>query len=209
MKRVSIRNAVWVAMVMAAGLPAGAQSSQNPFPVTLEKHLADRAKDYTEVSLDKKMLAFASHFMNEKDGDQADAKRIIEKLNGVYVRSYEFDAPGQYTAADLDAVRKQFDTPEWTQMVKTRSRDASDDTDIYMKLVNNEVQGMFVLDAESRELDFVYISGPINPDDLRDLSGNFGIPSGTYEKMKDKEKAQKGEGKTPKAVTKAEKEAQP
>jgi len=209
MKRVSIRNAVWTAVVMvAAGLPAAAQTPQNPFPVTLQKQLADRAKNYTEVSLDRKMLAFASHFMNDKD--DAEGKRIVDKLNGVYVRSYEFDAPGQYTAADLDSIRRQFDTPEWTQLVKTRSRDASDDADIYMKLVNNEVQGMFILDAESKELDFVYISGPINPDDLQDLSGNFGIPAGTYEKMKDKEKAQKKAGeKTPKAVTKADKGDQP
>lgn len=209
MKRVWVRNAVWVA-VMAAGaaLPAAAQSSQPPFPVTLEKQLADRAKNYTEVSLDRKMLAFASRFLNDKD--DAQAKQIVDKLNGVYVRSYEFDKPGQYTAADLEGVRRQFDTAEWTEMVKTRSRDGSDDADIYMKLVNGDVQGMFILNAEAKELDFVYISGPIRPEDLKDLSGNFGIPSGTYEKVKDKEKAQKKAGeKADKAVTKAEKEEQP
>jgi hypothetical protein len=182
-----------------------AQSSQ-PFPVVLEKQLADRASNYTEVSLDRKMLDFASRFMNEKD--DAEGKRIVSKLNGVYVRSYEFDKPGQYTAADLDAVRKQFDTAEWSVLVKTRSRGATDDADIYMKLVNGEVQGMFILDAESKELNFVYISGPIRPEDLKDLSGNFGIPAGSYEmtvKSKDKTK-----DKTEKKVDeKAQKEEQP
>jgi hypothetical protein len=178
-----------VAAIAAMGLPVAAQSSQPPFPVTLQKQLAERAANYTEVSLDKKMLAFASRFMNDKDA--AEGKRIVSKLDGVYVRSYEFDKPGQYTRADLDSVRHQFDTPEWTQLVKTRSRDASDDADIYMKIVNNDVQGMFVLDAEAKELNFVYISGPISPEDLQDLSGNFGIPAGTYEKMKDKEKTGK------------------
>ncbi len=210
MRWASVRNAFWVAAAMAAlGVAALAQSSQTPFPVTLQKQLADRASNYTEVSLDKKMLAFASRFMN--DQDDAEGKRIVSKLNGVYVRSYEFDKPGQYTAADLDAIRQQFDTPEWTTLVKTRSRDGSNDADIYMKLVNDEVQGMFVLDAESRELNFVYISGPIRPEDLKDLSGNFGIPAGTYDlSVKDKQKAKtKAEEKAQKAETKPQKEEQP
>jgi hypothetical protein len=189
-----IRSAICGATMLAGSwLAAGAQSSA-PFPVTLQKQLADRASNYTEVSLDKKMLAFASRFMN--DSDDAEGKRIVSKLNGVYVRSYEFDKPGQYTAADLESIRRQFNTSEWEPMVKTRSRNGSDDADIYMKLVNDEVQGMFILDAESKELNFVYISGPIRPEDLKDLSGNFGIPAGTYAmSTKSKDKSQKAPDK--------------
>lgn len=209
MKRKLIRITVCaVGLVIGAVSPAPAQSTE-PFPVTLGKQLAERASNYTEVSLDRKMLDFASRFMNDKD--DAEGKRIVSKLNGVYVRSYEFDKPGQYTAADLDAVRKQFDTPDWSVLVKTRSRGATDDADIYMKLVNGDVQGMFILDAESKELNFVYISGPIRPEDLKDLSGNFGIPAGSYQmtvKSKDKmkDKSQKADEK---ADAKTQKEEQP
>ena len=176
------------ALLAVSALPAVAQSG--PFPVTLGKELAARASNYTEVSLDRRMLDFASRFMN--NSDDAEGKRIIEKLNGVYVRTYEFDKPGQYTPDDLESIRRQFETPEWTTLVKERSKGATDDADIYMKLVNSEVQGMFILSAEPRELDFVYISGPIRPEDLKDLSGNFGIPSDAY-KLSDKvhDKAQK------------------
>jgi len=206
MKRAWVGIVVGWLAIAGAVIPVAGQSSQQPFPVVLEKQLAERASNYTEVSLDRKMLDFASRFMNDKD--DAEGKRIVSKLNGVYVRSYEFDKPGQYTAADLDAVRKQFDTAEWSVLVKTRSRGATDDADIYMKLVNGEVQGMFILDAESRELNFVYISGPIRPEDLKDLSGNFGIPAGSYEmslkaKDKTKDKAEK------KADEKTQKEEQP
>ena len=208
MKTVWVRIAIWIVAVVGVVLPAAAQA---PFPATLEKQLAERASNYTEVSLDRKMLDFASRFMNDKD--DAEGKRIVEKLNGVYVRSYEFDKPGQYTTADLEAVRRQFDTAEWSQLVKSRSKNASDDADIYMKLVNGEVQGMFILNAESKELDFVYISGPIRPEDLKDLSGNFGIPSGSYElsvKEKTKDKAEKkATEKAQKSEDKAQKEDQP
>ena len=193
MKRTWIGIALlFVALIAGAGWPAAAQSMPPPFPVTLEKQLAERASNYTEVSLDRKMLDFASRFMNDKD--DAEGKRIVQKLNGVYVRSYEFDKPGQYTPADLDAIRRQFDTPEWTSLVKTRSRNASDDADIYMKLVNDDVQGMFILDAEPKELNFVYISGPIRPEDLKDLSGNFGIPAGSYDLHRQGEEQSPEEG---------------
>jgi hypothetical protein len=195
------KRILMLAAFLVAAWPAVAQSSAAPFPVTLGKELAARASNYTEVSLDRKMLDFASQFMNDRD--DAEGKRIVQKLNGVYVRSYEFDKPGQYTAADLEAIRRQFETPEWTTLVKERSQNATDDADIFMKLVNNEVQGMFILSAEPKELDFVFISGPIRPEDLSDLSGNFGIPADAY-KLSEKQqkdsakaarKAQKDDGK--------------
>ncbi|MGC2637209.1 MAG: DUF4252 domain-containing protein [Acidobacteriaceae bacterium] len=158
-----------------SALSAAAQTTQPPFPVTIEKQLATRASEYTEVTLDRKMLAFASHFMDNED--DAEGKRIVAKLNGVYVRTYEFDKPGQYTPEDLEAIRRQFQTAEWSPMVKERTKNGSDDSDIYMKLVNGEVQGMFILNAEPKELNFVYIDGPIRPEDLSDISGNFGIPA--------------------------------
>jgi hypothetical protein len=170
---------------------AGAQSQ--PFPVTLEKQLAERATNYTEVTLDRKMLDFASKFM-DKDND-AEGKRIVSKLNGIYVRTYEFDKEGQYTSADLENIRRQFQGAEWVSMVKQRSKNNSDDSDIYMKMVNGEVQGMFILNAEPKELNFVFISGPIRPEDLSDLGGNFGIPKGNYtksEKKSDKAAAKAG-----------------
>jgi hypothetical protein len=185
-----------LALMLLLALPAlavPAQSQTQPFPVTLEKQLAERATNYTEVTLDRKMLDFASKFM-DKDND-AEGKRIISKLNGIYVRTYEFDKEGQYTAADLDNIRRQFQGSEWVAMVKQRSKNSRDDSDIYMKMVNGEVQGMFVLNAEAKELNFVFISGPIRPEDLSDIGGNFGIPKGNYaksEKKSDKDAAKAG-----------------
>lgn len=190
------------ALLACAAMPGEAQSNA-PFPVTIAQQLAARASNYTEVTLDRKMLDFAKRFMNKED--DAEGKRIIEKLNGVYVRTYEFDKPGQYTPEELEAIRHQVLTSEWSPMVKSRSKNGSDDSDIYMKLVNGEVRGMFILNAEPRELNFVYIDGPIRPEDLADLGGNFGIPSGLDAS---KDKAEKAEKKAEKAAQKANHDAQ-
>jgi hypothetical protein len=158
-------------------LSAGAQTGTPPFPATLEKELAARASNYTEVSMDRKMLAFAGKFLS-KDEDDVEAKRIIEKLEGIYVREYDFDQPGQYTAADLERIRSQFKGAEWSSIVRERSKTGQGDTDIYMKIVDGKMQGMFVLDSESKELDMVYIAGALDPSELSKLDGNFGIPKG-------------------------------
>ena len=175
MKGRIIFRVVVAALAGVAGLavPVHAQTNIMPFPDALAKQLAARASDYSEVTLDRKMLDFAGNFMNGKN--DADGKRIIAKLKGIYVRSYEFDKPGQYTEADLAAIRRFFAGPEWSALVKERSKHESDD--VYMKLVNGQIMGMVVLDAEPRELDFVYIDGPIRPQDLSEISGHFGIPS--------------------------------
>lgn len=166
--------AIILAVATLPGIGALAQTTQPPFPVTLEKQLAERASNYTEVTLDRKMLAFASHFMDKEDDDEG--KRIVAKLNGIYVRTYEFDKEGQYTAADVESIRRQFENHDWTPLVKQRSKNGSDDSDIYIKMAGTQSQGMFILNAEPRELNFVYIDGPINPDDLSEIDGNFGIP---------------------------------
>ena len=110
------------------------------------------------------------------DCNDAATRHMIEKLNGIYVRTYEFSKPGQYTPADLESIRRQFETSSWTPMVKDHSKDGSSNSDIYMKTEGNEILGMFILNAEPQELDFVYIAGPISLDDLSAMGGNFGIP---------------------------------
>jgi hypothetical protein len=204
MRKVIIHFAFLLAgLLPLTGVPAAAQSSDSPpFPVTIEKQLATRASNYTEVTLDRRMLDFASRFMDKED--DAEGKRIVAKLNGIYVRTYEFDKPGQYTPDDLAAIRRQFQTAEWNPIVKQRSRDGSDDSDIYLKIVSGEIQGMFILNSEPKELNFVFISGPIRPEDLDEIDGNFGV----HVSEADKQQIKKDSKQAAKDATKANKEAQ-
>ena len=63
-----------------------AQIETLPAPSPIEKELAARASNVTEVTLGKNMLAFAAKIMNGKDDDDAGARRLIEGLDGIYVR---------------------------------------------------------------------------------------------------------------------------
>lgn len=168
------RLAAALLAMFAFALPARSQSPL-PLPPELEKELTARASDVTEVTLNKNSLDFAAKVMNSKDKDDASVRQFIQGLEGIYVRSYEFDKDGQYSPEQVEQVRHAFETPEWTPIVHVRERKSGEMTDVLVKMVNGESRGMFVLTAEPRELTLVLILGPIRMDDLGKLRGLSGL----------------------------------
>jgi hypothetical protein len=70
-----------------------------------------------------------------------------------------------------------------------------------MKMVNGQPHGLFVLDAEPKELSIVLILGPVKMEDLSKLSGIGGLGvlgdlEGNGNKNKDKDKAKGPKAKT-------------
>src|SRR5450631_607267 len=165
-----------IAFVLGAAAwatPLFAQTPSLPLPPAVEKDLAARASDVTEVTLNKNMLGFASKFMNGKNKDEAATQQLIQGLDGIYVRSYEFDKEGQYSMDEIDKLRQYFETSEWSPIVRTREH--GEITDVMVKLVNGESHGMFILSAERKELTIVLILGPIRMDQLSELGGIGGL----------------------------------
>jgi hypothetical protein len=194
---------VWVLGAAAFAGVARAQATPTaapeglPLPPAVEKELAAKASDVTEVTLGKNMLDFASKFMKDKDDEQA--RKLIQGLKGIYVREYEFDKEGDYSMDQLQQLRAYFETSEWSPIVHERERKSGETTDVLIKTVNGETQGMFILSAEPKELTIVLILGPIRMEDLGELRGLGGLGAlgdlGGKSKMKtdkDKDKDKKG-----------------
>jgi hypothetical protein len=169
------RSLIFVLAAAAWAAPVLAQNSALPAPSPIEKELAARASDVTEVTLGKNMLAFAAKVMNGKDEDEAATRHLIEGLDGIYVREYQFDKEGQFSPDEVDQLRKYFETSEWSSLVKARQRKGGESTDVMVKLVNGESHGLFVLSVEPKELTIVLILGPINMDELGELKGIGGL----------------------------------
>ena len=161
--------------VAAWAAPSFAQTPPLPLPPAVEKDLAARASDVTEVTLNKNMLGFAAKFMNGKDKDEAATQQLIQGLDGIYVRSYEFDKEGQYSMDEIDKLRQYFETSEWSPMVREHERKTGETTDVMVKLVNGDPHGMFILSAEPKELTIVLILGPIRMEQLSELRGIGGL----------------------------------
>ncbi len=194
-------TAVLAIPVLASPTEADLAYAQAPsaspllLPPQVERDLAAKATNATEVTLNKDMLNFASKFMDGKDKDQAAVSQLIQGLDGIYVRDYEFDKEGEYSMDDIEKLRQAIETPEWTPMVRDRERKGAEINDVMVKLVNGETKGMFILSAEPKEISIVLILGNIRMDQLGMLKGIGGLSAlsdvdkNTKGKEKDKEKS--------------------
>jgi len=162
-----------VGLLLAAQMTATAQDLD---PGGTIKKLAARASKTIDVNLDQSMLRFASAFLDPKDPDQAQAKKIIANMKGIYVHSLEFDKSGEYTEGDLSALRDALKQPEWSRIVNVRSKRDGENVEIYFKKDGEKFEGLILLATEPTEFTFVDIAGPITPEDVMRLGGHFGIP---------------------------------
>jgi len=184
-------KAIFRLFLIALFVTGCAAAQQVQWPVKLDK-LAAKASEVVDVQLDQHMLAMANRFMSD-DKDDQEAKGLIKNLHGIYVKSFEFDKDNEYDPADVEEIRAQLRSPEWTRIVGVVSKKDNEKVEVYVRQLNNQISGMVVLAQEPRELTFVNLDGPISPDQLDKLGGNFGIPR---VEMRDKAKP------APKAVPK-------
>ena len=115
-----MRKLLIFGLAAAFVLPAWALDNNIKMPVNLDR-LAARATESVDVTLDASMLELASKFLSQDDPDQAHVKKLVSKLKGVYVRSFEFDKEGQYSMSDVESLRRQLKAPEWSRIVGVRS----------------------------------------------------------------------------------------
>jgi hypothetical protein len=162
-------------LIAMLGVAPQARAQQFKLPASIE-HLGSKASEVVEVNLDERMLRLAAKFLDSEDVDDAEAKRIIANLKGIYVRSYEFDKAGAYNNADIDPVRAQFNTPEWARIVGVRSVKDKENVDIFVRPEGDHINGMWIIATEPTELTVVNLIGPMDPEKISVLGGQFGIP---------------------------------
>jgi hypothetical protein len=154
-------------------LPVTAQDIK--MPVGLDR-LSAKASEVVDVSLDGALLQLASRFLSEKDPDEANVKRLVGGLKGVYVKSFEFDERDQYKDSDVEELRAQLRGPAWSRIVSTRSKREKENSEVFIKTEAGQIAGLVVIVTDPKELTIVNIIGSIRPEDIRDLGGHMGIP---------------------------------
>ena len=170
------------AMACTFLLTAGTVAQASPAPpesgrLTLPdfSDLASRATESTEVTVSSWMLHFASHFASRRDPDGAAAKRLLANLKGITIHSYEFDHDNAYSLADVHRLREQLAAPQWHRLVQVRHK-GQENVDMYVSTEAEKTTGLALISSEPRELTIINVVGPINPDDLEQLSGHLDLP---------------------------------
>ncbi len=164
-----------LAAALAAALATPLAAQEVKLPVNLDK-LAAKAVESVDVTLDGAMLRLAGRFLSSKDQDQSRAKNLISGLESISVRSFTFAGAGEYSAADVDAVRAQVQSAPWGRVVGVKNKEG-DNVEVYFKDGGEgKLAGIVLIAAEPKELTVVSLVGAIDPSQLGDLSGQFGIP---------------------------------
>jgi Domain of unknown function (DUF4252) len=159
----------------------------------LEK-LNAKAAVVNDVTLDKSLLDMAVKILDSThDEDAAQVKDTVKGLKGIYIKSFEFDEPNQYSPADVEAIRSQLARPGWSRIVQSRDKRHGENNEVYLFKENDKVAGVAILVAEPKELTVVNIVGFIDVDKLGELSGKFGVPEL-------KERPERPKAKTPAAT---------
>lgn len=141
----------------------------------LEK-LSNKAAEVVDVTLDQPMLQLAARFMSDKRSpDEAEARELVKRLKGVYVKSFEFDKEGEYSPADVESIRAQLHGP-WSRVVDVRSKREGENAEVYIMGAADNIGGLAIICADPKELTVVNIVGPIDVDRLSDLEGRLGVP---------------------------------
>lgn len=159
--------------------------------------LATKAAESVDISLDTSLLGLAAKFMSADDEKERAVKEMVQNLQGIYVKSFEFDSDNGYSRADVDAVRQQLSAPGWSRLVGVRSRRDSSDVDVFVWMTGDKPGGLAIIASEPRQLTIVNIIGAIDLEKLRNLEGEFGIPKlGIERDGKSKPKLKDKDGKT-------------
>lgn len=159
-------------LMLLVAVPSASAQKLN---IDLPPGLADRAVETVDITLDGELLKLASKFMSaDRSSDEAAARDMVRNLQGIYVRSYEFEKEWEYDRNIIASLRSQLG-PSWKKIVNVKSRDR-ENVEIYVDSVNEKVRGLVILSAEPKELTIVNLVGPIDIDRLSSLEGQFGIP---------------------------------
>ena len=189
---------------LACAAPAAAQASA-PAGAPLKGQLripefaalASKASESVAVTLDQQLLSMGCRFLDAKDPEQVDAKKLCNGLSGIYVRSYTFDKDFAYPLAEVEGVRRQLSGPGWSRIVEAKSKKENTNVDVFVMLDNGKAMGLGIIASEPREFTIVNIVGNIDLEQLHSLEGKFSIPNLDIEATKKPEPAKSDTPKAP------------
>jgi uncharacterized protein DUF4252 len=168
-----ISLALFAAVCGAA--PAHAQNAR--LEIDHLDRLFPKAVETIDVRIDGALLLMASKFLRGDKADEAAVKEIVKALKGVYVKGVEFDKEGEYSESDVEAVRQQLAAPGWERIVGVRSKRDGENVEVFLMISNDAViEGVGVLISDPKQVMVVNVVGPLDPDKINNLRGQFGIP---------------------------------
>jgi hypothetical protein len=148
--------------------------------------LANKASETVDVKLDERLMATTAKFFSGKD--DADIKEALKGIKGIYVKSFTFEKEGEFSQVEVDSVMSQLRGSTWSKIVTVKNKKGSENVEVYLNMVGDQITGLAVLSIEPKEFTVVNIVGQIDLEKLSKLEGQFGVPDLGIEQDKTKKK---------------------
>ena len=159
----------FVGIAILAGMMFAPLGSAQKLELKLDA-IAARASDKAEVDLDGGLLKLATQYgLSKKDkGDKPAASDLLNGVQEVHVRHYEFEKAGSYSDKDLEPLRKQVsEGAGWSRIVNVKAKGES--TEVFVQSQGGKLGSCLVLAAEEKELSVVYIMGTLTLAQMKEL----------------------------------------
>lgn len=137
-------------------------------------HLQAKAVESVDVTVGPFMLWLATKLAPERDADGTEVRKVLEGIEAVYIRSYQFDTDDAYSREDVEIVRKQLQQEQWMPLVEVRSK-KSDDVDIFVAVEDDKAKGFAIIASGPREFTIVNVVGTIDPQHIGKLQATLGL----------------------------------
>lgn len=176
-----------IALLLIAGSAVATRAQDSRLQLNSLDHLSAKARQSVDVNIDEKLIRIALKVFSDNDPEEREVKKVVAGIKGIYVKRFEFETDGQFTAADMETIRTQLRGPGWTRLVNVMSKNEGN-LEVYLLMNGETVGGLTVLSSDLRELTVVNIVGPVDLEKLAKLEGQFGIPQLDIEQAKPKTK---------------------
>jgi hypothetical protein len=173
LSRTLLKGPILVALIIVgAAITSQAQTAR--LQLGQLDSLAPRASETVDINVDERLIQLTAKFLGKDPGDE-ELRKIISGLKGIYVKSFEFETPGQFSDADLESVRVQLRGSAWSKVVNVTSKKEGS-IEVYVMTNGTQVGGLVVLASEAKEFTVVNILGSVDLNKLTRLEGQFGVP---------------------------------
>jgi hypothetical protein len=168
-------------LIMLAALAAPAQTLK--IPESFDK-LAAKAKEVVDIKLDANLLGLMAKSHSGKEAHGTVDVKNEGKIKGGFVRSYEFEQEGEYSQADVEALRSQLRNSGWSCMVNVRNNKSHETAQVCFHATDGAPDGLAIVAAEPKELTVINLVGTGDLSQLGSLGDQFHLSDMSFTNKK-------------------------
>jgi hypothetical protein len=188
-----------LALVLCACNAATAYGQDAKLRIDNLNRLTDKAVQIVDVNMGESIIKLAASMFNDKRSpDEAKIKELIQSIQGIYVKRFEFEKEGEFNDSDIAPISSQLrSNPAWERIVgvisKKKGSGGNMNVEVYLMSQGTVIKGLAVLATEAKAITVVNFIGPVDLQKLSELEGKFGIPKLGLKQTDEKDEAEKSE----------------